>query len=159
MNDMIAVEKFDLVLDDKQKIELVEGQFLDMPQVECPVVHSFGPNVYMRQVTIPAGTIAIGHHQNFEHVNIFVKGKVSMRNEDGSVTTLTAPMTFIGSPGRKIGYIHEEVVWINVYSTNETEIEKLEAHYLTKSETFLEHEKKTIEAMREVSLIAENQGA
>jgi hypothetical protein len=94
----------------------------------------------MREVTIPSGSIAIGHHQNFEHMNIFLKGRVTMVNSDGTTSELNAPMCFVGKPGRKIGYIHEDVVWLNVYPTEETSVEKLEAHYLTKSEGFLAHE-------------------
>lgn len=120
-------------LDLLNNIEDVEVAMMELPQVECPVVHSFSPGLYMRQISIPAGTFAIGHHQNFEHMNIFLKGKVTVLNEDGTTSTLTAPMMFTGKPGRKIGYISEDVVWLNVYPTEEQDIEKLEAHYLTKT--------------------------
>lgn len=122
----------------KSKIEAVEKTMLAMPQVDCPVIHSFGPGTYIREVKIPSGVYAIGHHQNFEHINIFLKGRVSMLNDDGSFTELVAPMHFIGKPGRKVGYIHEEITWINVYPTTETDIEKLENHFVTKSATWLE---------------------
>lgn len=118
------------------KTEVVEKEFLKQPQVACPVVHHFGPGIYMREVKIPAGAFAIGHHQNFEHVNILLSGRVTIRNEDGSFTELKAPLTFIGKPGRKIGFVHEDMVWLNVYATDETDVEKLEAKYLTKSVTF-----------------------
>lgn len=128
--------------------EKLEDLMLSLPQVDCNLVHSFGPGTYIRQITIPAGTVAIGHYQNFDHVNIFVKGKVLMVNDDGSQSVLTAPMTFVGKPGRKIGYIIEDMTWINVYPTEETDIEKLEAKYVTKSDVFLEHESKKIETLK-----------
>lgn len=117
-------------------IEPLEKKMLKHPQVECPVTHKFGPGVYMREVFLPKGALVIGHHQNFEHMNIFLKGKITFSTEKGPVD-LVAPMTFVSKPGRKIAYIHEDSVWINVYSTNETNVEKLEQKYLTKSETFL----------------------
>lgn len=120
------------------KIDLLERAFLNEPQVPCPVVHRFGQGIYIREVKIPAGTYAIGHHQNFEHVNILLKGRVSIRNDDGSFSELRAPYIYIGKPGRKIGYIHEDMTWINIYSTEETDVEKLETHYLTKSLGFKE---------------------
>jgi hypothetical protein len=122
----------------KKSIEVLEKEFLQHEQVDCPVTHHFSPGVYTREVKLPAGTLAIGHHQNFEHLNIFIKGRVAMRNEDGSFTELKAPMVFVGKPGRKIGYIYEDVIWLNVYTTNETDIEKLESHFLTKSDAFTE---------------------
>ena len=38
---------------DPAKIEKVESHLLDLPQVECPVVHHFGPGIYIREVTLP----------------------------------------------------------------------------------------------------------
>jgi len=58
---------------------------------------------------------------------------VRVLNEDGSTTELVAPLFFVGKPGRKIGYVLEEVVWQNIYATTETDIDTLEATYLDKS--------------------------
>jgi hypothetical protein len=117
----------------------LEAVIMQKEQVDCPVVHRFGPGIYMREVTIPAGTIAVGHHQNFEHLNIVLAGRVRMLNADGSSEIVQAPTTFTSPPGRKIGYIYEDLVWLNVYPTTETDVEKLEAHYLTKSPVAQEH--------------------
>lgn len=114
-------------------VATIESEMLEMPQAECSVVHTFGPGLYIRELFMQAGIIAIGHHQKFDHMNIFLKGKVLMLNDDGTKTELSAPMMFVGKPGRKIGYVIEDVTWLNVYSTNETDIETLEATYLTKS--------------------------
>lgn len=120
----------------KEDVGVIEQKMLTYDQVECPVLHSFGPGVYIREVRMPKNTIAIGHKQNFDHVNILVKGCVVILNEDGTTSELKAPLTFIGKPGRKIGYIKEEMTWINVYSTKERDIDKLESYYLTKSDSF-----------------------
>jgi hypothetical protein len=125
----------------EQKVQTLENAFLQQPQVDCPVVHRFGPNIYIREVTIPAGSLSIGHYQKTTHLNIMLTGKVTMVNEDGSHTELVAPQTFVSKPGRKIGYIHETIVWQNIYATNETDVEKLEAMFLDKSQTWQEHQK------------------
>lgn len=121
----------------KIAVNKLEKDMLEMPQTPCPVVHRFGPGIYIREVAVPAGTLAIGHHQNFEHQNVFLKGRVTILNDDGTTTELKAPMVFTGKPGRKIGFVHEDMVWLNVYSTNETDVEKLEATYLTKSDDWI----------------------
>jgi hypothetical protein len=118
------------------QIQALEQELLQHDQVECPVVHTFGPGVYIREVSIPAGTFAIGHHQNHEHMNIMLKGRVTVLNEDGSTADLVAPLQFTGRPGRKVGYVHEDMVWLNIYATNETDVAKLEATYLTKSDVW-----------------------
>jgi len=114
-------------------IDDLEVALLEEEQADCPVIHRFGPGVYIREVHAPAGTLAVGHHQNFEHMNIFLKGRVNVLDDDGVVKELVAPMMFVGPPGRKIGYITEDMVWLNVYATEETDVMKLEEYYLTKS--------------------------
>jgi hypothetical protein len=47
-------------------------------------------------------------------------------------------MMFVGKPGRKCGYVHEDMVWQNIYATNETDVETLEAMFIEKSQTFEE---------------------
>ena len=123
---------------DIQKLDQVEAAMLQMPQAECPVVHHFGPGVYMREVTLKAGTLAIGHAQKKEHLNIVLTGAVSMV-DNGQIKTVKAPLIYVGKPGRKVGYVLEDTVWLNVYSTNETDIEKLEEMFLDKSETWKQH--------------------
>lgn len=119
-----------------QKVEALESHMLDHPQVDCPVVHHFGPGIYVREVHLPKGALALGHAQRFEHLNIMLKGKVAMPSPDGGLKILEAPSIFVGQPGRKFGYILEDVVWQNVYATNETDIDKLEEMFLDKSNTW-----------------------
>lgn len=126
-----------------ENIIKLESKMLELEQVECPVVHRFGPGVYMREVQMPAGAMIVGHHQNLEHMNIFLKGKMTILM-DGIVSEIEAPMTFTSKPGRKIAQIHEDSVWLNVYPNieNEQDIEALESKYLTKSENFVLSEEK-----------------
>lgn len=130
------------------KIEHLEGKMLQMEQADCPVIHSFGPGIYIRELRMKAGTLAIGHYQKFEHMNILVKGSVMMLNDDGSKKVVSAPLIFTGKPGRKAGYVLEDVVWLNVYATDETDVEKLENTYLEKSETF-----KSFQALKQVEAV------
>jgi hypothetical protein len=135
----------------KEKIDLVEREMLKHVQVDCPVVHGFGPGLYIREITIPAHTFVIGHHHNFDQMNFFLKGKLSILNDDGTVSVLTAPMAFVGKPGRKIAYSHEECVWTNVHTNpaNETDIEKLETLFVTKSDAWVE----SLEAKEKIQIL------
>lgn len=127
----------------KESIEEVEDRLLQHPQVECPVIHRFSPGLYIRELFMPAGTFAIGHHQNFEHFNVMLKGKVLMLNDDGTTSEVVAPVTFTGKQGRKIGVILEDMVWQNIYPNheNETDVNKLEEKFLTKSDAWKYNEK------------------
>ncbi|WP_180008211.1 SET domain-containing protein-lysine N-methyltransferase [Acinetobacter sp. YH12238] len=118
----------------------LEKEMLEMPQADCPVAHHFGPGIYIREVTLPAGIFAVGHAQRYEHLNIMLTGKVAIV-DGGQVRVLEAPLIFTGKPGRKVGYVLETCVWQNVYATNETDIDTLEAHYLDKSKTWEAYDK------------------
>ena len=56
----------------------LEKEMLGMPQADCPVAHHFGPGIYIREVTLPAGIFAVGHTQRYEHLNIMLTGKVAI---------------------------------------------------------------------------------
>lgn len=119
-------------------VDRAEAAMLRLPQVECPVVHHFGPGIYIREVTIPAGTLAIGHAQRFEQLNVMLKGRIAVPDGAGALRELVAPLIFVGPPGRKAGFALEDVVWLNVYATDERDIDVLEATYLDKSAAWQE---------------------
>lgn len=122
----------------------LEKEMLEMPQADCPVAHHFGPGIYIREVTLPAGIFAVGHTQRYEHLNIMLTGKVAIVDGD-QVRVLEAPLIFTGKPGRKVGYVLETCVWQNVYATDETDIDTLEAHYMDKSENWKVYDKEQSE--------------
>ena len=126
---------------DEADVERLEAAFLKEEQADCPVQHHFGPGVYIREVVLPTGAYVIGHRHKTPHVNIMLEGRLTLFNQDGSRTELTAPQTFVGGAGRKIAYIHETVRWQNVYATDETDVETLETQLLDKSLSFEEAQK------------------
>jgi len=100
----------------------------NLPQVACPLTHLFAPGVYLRQITMPAGTLVIGKIHRTEHFNVIERGKFAIRHDDGRVETLQAPVTFVSKAGvQKVLYIIEDTVWKTIHATSETDLEKLEA--------------------------------
>jgi hypothetical protein len=114
----------------------IEKALLSMPQCPAPVVHHFGPGIYIREVTLPEGALAVGHAQRYEHLNVMLTGKVAMIDGE-SVKVLTAPLIFVAKPGRKFGYVMEKTTWLNVYSTDETDIDTLESMLFDKSDAWI----------------------
>jgi hypothetical protein len=110
----------------EKKIGTLYDTAVAQPQIECEEKHHFGPNIYIKEVTMPAGALIIGKHHRMEHLCNMVSGRMFILQEDGSKKELVAPMTFMAKPGRKVAYIVETVVFQNIYSTSETDIEKLE---------------------------------
>lgn len=118
----------------------VEKMLINHPPASCPVIHRFGPSIYIRELHMSAGTMAVGKLQKFEHINILLKGKVIMFNSNGTTSTLEAPLFYVDKPGRKVAFILEDTVWQNVYATEETDVDKLEDYFLENSDVGRAHE-------------------
>ena len=135
-----------------ERLDKLEEVMTDLPQTSCNVRHIFAPGQYIREVTIPADTYVVSHKHRVPHLNIFVKGAGTMVMCDGSHQELRAPMVFVGQPGRKVGYVREEVVWLNVFATDETDVDTLEQMFFDKTEEFAEAQA-THREQRNVKLI------
>jgi hypothetical protein len=123
-------------------LEKKVGALLDttknIQQIKCEEKHHFGPGLYIKEVTMPAGSVIVGKHHKVEHLCNMMSGRMIIVNPDGSRHELVAPMTFVAEPGRKVAYIIETVVFQNIYSTDETDIQKLEDMYVDNSKNLLE---------------------
>ncbi len=116
----------------------IEAAAIEEEQAECPVIHRFSPGLYIRELSVAGGTFLLGHTHKVEHLNIFLKGRVRVLNDDGEIIEMKAPMIFTGKPGRKMGYVIEDMVWLNVWPTDETDVEKLEDMFLEKTADSME---------------------
>lgn len=102
-------------------------EMLKNDQIELPVIHRFGPGVYIRECFIPAGTVIVGHEHKHEHMNVMIKGRLILVGSGGVTSECKGPFCFVAPPGRKTAIILEDVVWQNIYATEETDIGTLEA--------------------------------
>jgi len=107
---------------------------LDLPsgaQREFDVTHTLIDGVYTRTLLIPKSSLLIGQIHLKECVNIVAKGDISVLTETG-MGRFQAGHVAVSAPGiQKVGYAHEDTVFINVFRTDETEIEKIEAEIAT----------------------------
>ena len=108
------------------KIDVLLREISARPQVDCPVQHFFGPSIYIREVVMPAGTVVVGKYHKHDHLCNMVEGRMIVVGEDGEQREVAAPAVFMAKKGRKTAYILETVRFQNIYSTDETDVEKLE---------------------------------
>lgn len=136
MNEVIPADNTELlaqILGDVQSriyIDVVRGvqdQLSQSPDlIDVPVQHHFAPGVYMRQMDAAAGTLVVSKMHRTEHMNILLKGSLTVATEDG-IQLMTAPCVLKSMPGTKrIGYFHEDSSWITVHPTEEIDLEKIE---------------------------------
>lgn len=126
--------------DEPQKLpadlDLTEAAMLEQPQIECPVQHHFGPGIYIREVMMPAGALVMGHHHKGPCMNVLVQGSMLIIDPGGEPRQIDAPLTFTTGPGRKVAFMLSDVVFQNIFATDETDVDVLEEMLIEKSETW-----------------------
>jgi hypothetical protein len=125
--------------DVQSAISEMEAALLVEDQVDCPVTNHFGPGIYIREVFIPAGTFAIGHHHKKPCMNILLKGSMKIVDPSGSPRVIEAPYVFTTGPGRKAAIAIDDCVFQNIWATEETDLDALEDMLIEKSEAWIDH--------------------
>ena len=99
--------------------------------VDCdvfPITHNFSDGLYMRQMIMTAGSIAISamHHTN--HFWFLLSGKVIVQADEETVEHI-APCFTISKPGAKrVIYASEDSIFVNIHKnpSNTEDLDKLE---------------------------------
>lgn len=131
MTDLVRT--FTAALESADPVERIEAAGLAaVKQEEAPVFHRFAPGIYVREVHMRAGNVAVGHHHRHPHLNVMLTGVLILHTRDGPVV-LRAPQTFVSETGRKVATIVEDVIWQNIYATDLTDIDALDAWMFDKS--------------------------
>lgn len=106
----------------------------------CPIKHHSAPGLYAREILIPAGVLIIGKIHRHAHINLISKGRVWVVTEFGK-EELIAPVTFVSQPGTKRAVVaQEDTIWTTFHPTEETDLEKIEAHVIAPTYEALEIE-------------------
>lgn len=101
---------------------------LEMPgeKREFKVEHTVQDGMYMRKLFIPKGSLIVGKIHKLGCLNIVAQGDISVVTETGSAR-VRAGYTVVSPAGiQKVGYAHEDTVFINVFRTDEVDIERIE---------------------------------
>lgn len=135
MTDIIHkddIEQLKFVLNYAQNVQYIDcvqqlqAELSEMEQTDYPVTHHFAPNVYARQMDAKAGTLIVSKMHATEHLNMLMKGSLTIMTEKG-IQFLQAPAIITSNAGTKrIGYIHEDVTWVTIHPTNETDLDAIE---------------------------------
>lgn len=117
----------------RKSIDELESTIKSMPQVVIPVKHTFGKNIYMREILIPKGLLLTGKVHKFESMHIIQYGKMLVTTEEGK-RVIEGPCTQYSMPGvKRAGYALEDTYWITVHAIDNVNTMKEEdmADYLT----------------------------
>lgn len=123
-------------------IDVVENIIANQPQVECPVTHRFTPNMYIREVFVPAGTILTSEIHKEEHPHVLSLGKITMWDGEGGEVTVSAPYCGITKANaRRVVLVHEDCIFTTFHVTQATNVEDAEKDIFVEYENTLMDEK------------------
>lgn len=106
----------------------------DLPEIECPLQHSFIDGVYVRTIFIPAGTMLVGKIHKHSHANILSQGEVLVITEEGGREHLKGPLTMVSPAGCKRAVkALTDTTWTTIHRTDETDLEKIEDWVIAKT--------------------------
>jgi hypothetical protein len=119
MAEPIAPQKWEALV---PSIDEIENAIVDNFELtECPLRHWFPGPLYVREITMPAGSIITSKIHKYQSPFTISKGKVSVYTDGEGVETFEAPYTGITKPGtRRVLYIHEETVWTTYHHNPES---------------------------------------
>lgn len=112
------------------RINRLEAEIVrTLPKADIQIFHHFSPGIYRREMRAPAASIITGMRHRTRHLNIVERGSLTVINEqDGLRHLIKAPAIFYSEPGtRRAAIVYDDLVWITVHETEETDIAKLEA--------------------------------
>ena len=124
---LLSVESKEIMKSRDEVIDVVENIIANQPQVECPVTHRFTPNMYIREVFVPAGTLLTSEVHKEEHPHILSMGTITMWDGEGGKITVSAPYTGITKANsRRVVLVHEDCIFTTFHVTDKTTIEEVE---------------------------------
>jgi len=127
----------------QKRLDQIEEELLKVPEKgNYPCYNGFGPGLYFREMHAPAGHVILGHTHKTAHTCLLMKGSMRLLAEDGSIREIKAPMIFVAPPGRKLALTLEDVIFVNIHATEETDVAKLEEQLIDKSQAWTQHQLK-----------------
>lgn len=99
------------------KIDLFEAAMFEHGGlVDLPLIHSFTPNLYVRQILMKKGEWVVSRIHKTMHQFFVLQGVVSVYSENDGEQLLESPYSGITLPNtRRVLYIHEDCIWATVH--------------------------------------------
>lgn len=126
---MVEVKEISKTTD--TKIDELEAALLNnCPLIDCPLVHTFVPGMYIRRIFMPKGkynpetgvddiNVVTSMIHKTTHPFFVLSGKVAVFSENDGEQIITAPFHGFTTPGtRRVLRIIESCVWVTCHVTS-----------------------------------------
>lgn len=114
-------------------MDLIEAECHRLQEVDAPLVHRFTKGLYIREIYLKAGSLAVTKIHNTEHPYVISKGKVSVSTDCEHWDYIEAPFTGITKPGtQRFIIVYEDTIWTTFHPNpdDEKDLEKIEARII-----------------------------
>lgn len=88
--------------------------------------HTFLRGIYMREMFIPRGTVLVGKVHRLDCINLVSRGDISVMTEAGAVRVQAGHQAVSPAGTQKVGFAHEDTIFINVFRTDATDVETID---------------------------------
>ncbi len=139
-----------------QKIDALEAEVLKQPaelraRFEPEIVHHFAPGLYAREMRLPKGAFISSKVHKYPGLSILSKGSMALHMDDGTTKIVREGFHIVAPAGtRRVAIALEDVVWTCMHPTDETDIEKIESHFVAQTPgeylDFVQQQQKQLEA-------------
>lgn len=134
MNELTKQEFRDKITESEKQMVKTEGVYIgkDLEKV-CPLKHSFGDGIYVREIFNPKGALIITKIHKKTHPFFLLKGKMLIATEKG-IEQIEAPYQGMTKAGTKRAiYVLEDVTFITVHATDKTDLDEIEDEIISKN--------------------------
>lgn len=105
-------------------------------QAETPILNHFSEGLYSRAIFIPKGTLIVGKRHKRETLNICAMGDISILTEKGVQRFRAGDIVNSAAGIQKVGFAHQDSVWVNVHATHERDLAVIEAEFIEEPAPF-----------------------
>jgi hypothetical protein len=139
-----------------QRMDEIEATLLqNLELLTLPLLHRFTDGLYIRELSIPKGTMLTSKTHKTQHQFILLKGVISVWDNDGTEHLLSAPYCGVTQPNtRRIAYAWDDCIWSTCHpnpenkSLDELELDLFEDY---ENELFDDEVKAKIKKAQEVA--------
>lgn len=123
----------------RSRIDKFERELSRIPGAEhgdnqrCPLSHTFGDGIYVRQIFMPAGAVIVSKIHQTDHPYFVMKGRCLVTTEEGQVE-IQAPYWGMTKAGTKRALmILEDTTWITCHATKSRDLKVIEKKVIAKT--------------------------
>lgn len=96
------------------------------PAAHAPVIETFTPGLYSREITMFPGSIILSETHLTEHQYVILSGQAAVWTEETGLQYLSAPHFGVTHPGtQRVLFIYEECRWITFHATELTDSDEI----------------------------------